>query len=87
MTTTRPIDILAIGGIDLDLVLTVPYVPGPDEKAVGELVGRLPGGPAAHLADVVGEPFFRNFADAYDVDDKLNAQTIRNSQVVSRGDL
>lgn len=50
MTTTRPIDILAIGGIDLDLVLTVPYVPEPDEKALGALVGRLPGGPAANFA-------------------------------------
>ena len=48
--THRPIDVLYLGGIDLDLVMTVPYVPGPDEKAVGELVGRLPGGPAGNSA-------------------------------------
>lgn len=43
MEKQRSIDILAIGGIDLDLVMTVPHVPGPDEKALGEFVGRLPG--------------------------------------------
>ena len=46
----RPIDILSIGGIDLDLVMTVPRVPGPDEKAIGKLIGRLPGGPVANSA-------------------------------------
>lgn len=50
MSNKRFIDILAIGGIDLDLVLTVPYVPGRDEKAIGQIVGRLPGGPAANFA-------------------------------------
>lgn len=42
---------------------------------------------SAHLSDVVGEPFFRSFADAYDVDGKSDVQTIRNSQVISREDL
>ena len=36
---SRDIDILAIGGIDRDLVLKVPYVPGHDEKVSGEFVG------------------------------------------------
>ena len=46
----KNIDILAIGGIDMDLVLKVPRLPSFDEKELGELVGRLPGGPAANFA-------------------------------------
>ncbi|MBV7327209.1 SIS domain-containing protein [Chloroflexi bacterium TSY] len=41
---------------------------------------------AAHLADLVGEPFFRNFSDAYDVD-RPGVQTIRNSRVIGRDEL
>ncbi|MEM7133168.1 MAG: hypothetical protein AAF702_43110 [Chloroflexota bacterium] len=35
---------------------------------------------SAHLSDVVGEPFFRNFAEEYDVDNIPGTQTIRNSK-------
>lgn len=42
---------------------------------------------AAHLSDVVGEPFFRNFNGAYDVDNKSGIQTIRNSHVIDRSAL
>lgn len=42
---------------------------------------------AAHLSDVVGEPFFRNFSDEYDVDNNPSAQTIRNSRVIEREEL
>jgi glucosamine--fructose-6-phosphate aminotransferase (isomerizing) len=38
---------------------------------------------AAHLSDVVGEPFFRGFSEVYDVE-KYGGNTIRNSQVVDR---
>ena len=48
--STQNIDILAVGGIDMDLVLKVPRLPSFDEKEMGELVGRLPGGPAANFA-------------------------------------
>lgn len=48
--TSKDIDILAVGGIDMDLVLKVPRLPSFDEKVMGELVGRLPGGPAANFA-------------------------------------
>jgi len=41
---------------------------------------------AAHLSDVVGEPFFRGFSDVYDVE-KHGGKTIRNSQVIERGAL
>jgi ribokinase/sulfofructose kinase len=34
----------------MDLVLKVPRLPAYDEKELGELVGRLPGGPAANFA-------------------------------------
>lgn len=44
------IDVLAVGGIDVDLVLTVPRLPSHDEKVLGELVGRLPGGTVANFA-------------------------------------
>lgn len=46
----RDIDVLAIGGIDRDLVLKVPYIPGQDEKVQGEFVGWLSGGPVANMA-------------------------------------
>jgi len=42
--------ILTIGGIDLELILTIPQIPRPDEKVLGNFIGRLPGGPAANFA-------------------------------------
>ncbi len=48
--TARDIDVLGIGGIDRDLVLKVPFVPGHDEKVRGEFVGWLSGGPVANMA-------------------------------------
>lgn len=50
MTSQRDIDVLAIGGIDVDLVLTVPRLPSYDEKVLGETQGWMAGGPAANLA-------------------------------------
>jgi sugar/nucleoside kinase (ribokinase family) len=46
----RTIDVLAIGGIDADLVLTVDELPSHDEKVMGRLVGWMAGGPAANCA-------------------------------------
>jgi len=50
MGDARAFDVLTIGGIDMDLVLTVPELPGPDLKVMGDLVGSMPGGPAANFA-------------------------------------
>src|SRR4051794_9120803 len=50
MGDARTFDVLTIGGIDMDLVLTVPELPGPDLKVMGDLVGTMPGGPAANFA-------------------------------------
>ncbi len=50
MADARAFDVLTIGGIDMDLVLTVPELPGPDLKVMGNLVGSMPGGPAANFA-------------------------------------
>lgn len=50
MTDDRKFDVLTIGGIDMDVVVTVPELPGPDLKVMGELVGNMPGGPAANFA-------------------------------------
>lgn len=46
----RPFDIIAIDGIDLDIVMKVESLPGYGEKVMAELVGRLPGGPCANFA-------------------------------------
>jgi sulfofructose kinase len=46
----RSLDILAVGGIDADLVLTVGELPSYDEKVMGTLVGWMAGGPAANCA-------------------------------------
>jgi sulfofructose kinase len=50
MSELPTFDILAVGGVDADLVLTVDHLPSFDEKVIGRLVGRLPGGPAANSA-------------------------------------
>jgi sulfofructose kinase len=50
MSELSTFDILAVGGVDADLVLTVDHLPSFDEKVIGRLVGRLPGGPAANSA-------------------------------------
>ena len=50
MSNTRKFDVLTVGGIDMDVVLTVPELPGADLKVIGQLVGNMPGGPAANFA-------------------------------------
>src|SRR5918911_3957932 len=50
MADARAFDVLTIGGIDMDLVMTVDELPGPDLKSMGKLVGNMPGGPAANFA-------------------------------------
>lgn len=46
----RPLDILAVGGTDIDLVLTVDELPASGEKVLGKLVGRMPGGTVGNFA-------------------------------------
>ena len=46
----RPYDVLAVSGIDVDLVLKVDRLPDHGEKVMGQFVGWLPGGPAANYA-------------------------------------
>jgi ribokinase/sulfofructose kinase len=41
---------LAVGGVDADLVLRVGSLPSYDEKVIGALVGWMAGGPAANAA-------------------------------------
>ena len=50
MPEERPVDMLAVGGVDADLVLTVGELPSYDEKVMGTLVGWMAGGPAANSA-------------------------------------
>lgn len=45
-----PRKILCIGDVDVDMVITLPEVPGPDEKINGALAVRSPGGMAANVA-------------------------------------
>ena len=46
----RPFDLLAVDGIDIDIVMTVDRLPGHGEKVMGQFVGRLPGGTVANYA-------------------------------------
>ena len=46
----RDIDVLAIGGIDADLVLRVPRIPGHDEKVRADFEGWQSGGPVGNMA-------------------------------------
>jgi sulfofructose kinase len=46
----RQFDVIATGGVDVDLVLTVDAIPSEGETVMGELVGRLPGGTVANFA-------------------------------------
>jgi sulfofructose kinase len=46
----RPFDVIATGGADVDLVLTVEAIPSEGGTVMGELVGRLPGGTVANFA-------------------------------------
>lgn len=43
-------DVLAVGGIDVDLVMKVERLPGHGEKVMGTYVGHLPGGTVANFA-------------------------------------
>lgn len=46
----RRFDLIAAGGVDVDLVLDVERLPGHGEKVMGRFVGRLPGGTVANFA-------------------------------------
>jgi ribokinase/sulfofructose kinase len=48
----RPYDVLAVGGIDIDLVMRVDSLPEWGGKVVGQFIGRLPGGTVANFACV-----------------------------------
>ena len=43
-------NILAVGGLTIDIVLRVDRLPGHDEKVLSSLIGRLPGGPPPNFA-------------------------------------
>ena len=49
---SRSFDVLAVGGIDIDLVMRVDQLPGRGGKVLGQFVGRLPGGTVANFACV-----------------------------------
>lgn len=46
----RRFDLIAAGGVDVDLVMDVDALPGHGEKVMGRFVGRLPGGTVANFA-------------------------------------
>ncbi len=46
----RPFDVIAVGGVDVDIVLRVDRLPGHGEKVLGDFVGNLPGGTVANFA-------------------------------------
>ncbi len=51
----RPYDVLAVGGVDIDIVMTVDSLPGHGEKVMGRFVGRLPGGTVGNFACAAGQ--------------------------------
>jgi sulfofructose kinase len=72
----RPIDMLAVGGIDADMVLTVDQLPSHDEKVMGMLVGWMAGGPAANCACVASRLGLRAAALAMVGDDRSGQMII-----------
>ncbi|OLC28208.1 MAG: hypothetical protein AUH31_10145 [Armatimonadetes bacterium 13_1_40CM_64_14] len=50
VTESRPIDALAVSAASIDHVIRVRHLPAFDEKVLGALVGRLPGGTMANFA-------------------------------------
>ncbi|HTF48627.1 MAG TPA: carbohydrate kinase family protein [Pseudonocardia sp.] len=46
----RPVDVLAIGDTSADLFVSVPYLPGRDQKAMGRFLGIHGGGMSANFA-------------------------------------
>lgn len=46
----RRFDVIAAGGVDVDLVMEVDALPDHGEKVMGRFVGRLPGGTVANFA-------------------------------------
>jgi sugar/nucleoside kinase (ribokinase family) len=50
MHDERSIDMLAVAGVDADLVLKVDYLPTDDDKVMGSMVGWMAGGPTANSA-------------------------------------
>ncbi|GMV27787.1 MAG: ribokinase [Phycisphaerae bacterium] len=51
----RLFDVIAVAGVDVDIVLTVDRLPGHGEKVMGRLIGRLPGGTVANFACAAGQ--------------------------------
>jgi ribokinase len=47
------IDVLCVGDLDMDLFITVPSIPGFDQKVAGESLGYRPGGMSANAAVAV----------------------------------
>ncbi len=50
VTESRPIDAIAVSAASIDHVIRVRQLPAFDEKVIGALVGRLPGGTMANFA-------------------------------------
>lgn len=50
MAGERRFDVLAVGGVDVDIVMRVDRLPGHGEKVLGTFVGNLPGGTVANFA-------------------------------------
>ncbi len=77
MTDIRDFDVLTVGGLDMDLVMTVAELPGPDLKVMGKLVGNMPGGPAANFACAASRLGLR-VAEMAEVGEDQGGQTIIN---------
>ncbi len=73
---TRDIDVLAIGGIDSDLVLRVPQIPGHDEKVWADFEGWQSGGPVGNMASAASHLGLRVHAVCQVGDDEGGRQVL-----------
>lgn len=47
-------DIIGVGDADIDIMLKVDHIPGHDEKVLGQMLGKFPGGMVANYLSAAG---------------------------------
>lgn len=76
MTNDRRWDVLGVGDADIDVYLSVPHVPGRDEKVLGTLLGEFPGGVVANFCCAASKAGVRVGLASLVGDDAYGAQAI-----------
>ncbi|WP_336057058.1 carbohydrate kinase family protein [Nitratireductor sp. CH_MIT9313-5] len=88
------IDVLCIGDLDVDMFVSVPAIPGFDQKIAGDNHGQMPGGMSANCAVAVARLGLRSrlvaavgsdASGAFAIE-SLRAEGVDVAHVISRGD-